>query len=504
MSTRTFFRSTLLAVSALVVGMVLASGLGLSPGSFAGTLTVPPTNSSPLTGPLDASTFRTVAQAASPAVVSIRTTATRQGLGIDDLFGLDPRNQGRRFQQPPQIVTGAGSGFIIDKNGYILTNNHVVEDATRVEVFFAGMDMNFDQGLPAKVVGTDVLTDAALIQLTSLPDRPLPVSKFGDSSQLSQGDWVMAIGNPFGLSNTVTVGVVSAVGRQQPTAVRQRSEEMIQTDAAINRGNSGGPLLNIRGEVVGINTQIVSDQSGGNLGVGFAVPINTVRDILPSLETGKVVRGRIGVNVSMLTMTKEDAEDLGLASTSGARITDVGEGPAKAAGMRAGDVVIDFNGKPVRNSSELVSMVVSTVPGTTVPVKVVRAKKTLTLNVKVEELDLQSEQALQAPQILRPGAPTEQPKDTGFGMSVEGLTPNLARRLGVPSGGGAIVAEINQGGAAQRAGIRSGDVILEINDVPVTSVAQVTKVLDAIPVGRTARILVFRDGQETLTLVRRQ
>jgi serine protease Do len=503
MSTRTFFRSTLLAVSALVVGMVLASSLGLSPGSFAGTLTVPPTNSSPLTGPLDASTFRTVAQAASPAVVSIRTTATRQALGIDDLFGLDPRTQGRRFQQQPQIVTGAGSGFIIDKNGYILTNNHVVEDATRVEVFLAGMDMNFDQGLPAKVVGTDVLTDAALIQLTSLPDRPLPVSKFGDSGQLSQGDWVMAIGNPFGLSNTVTVGVVSAVGRQQPTAVSQRSEEMIQTDAAINRGNSGGPLLNIRGEVVGINTQIVSDQSGGNLGVGFAVPINTVRDILPSLETGKVVRGRIGVRVSMLTMTKEDAEDLGLTGPAGARITDVGDGPAKAAGMRAGDVVVEFNGKLVKNSSELVSMVVSTVPGTTVPVKVVRAKKTLTLNVKVEELDLQSEQAsAQVPS--RPNAPMEQPKETGFGMSVEGLTPNTARRLGAPAGGGAIVADINQGGAAQRAGIRPGDVILEINDVAVTSVAQVTKALDAIAVGRTARILVFRDGQETLTLVRRQ
>ena len=504
MSTRTFFRSTLLAVSALVVGMVLASRLGLSPASFAGTLTVPATNSAPLVGPLDASTFRTVAQLASPAVVSIRTTATRQALGIDDLFGLDPRTQRQFQQQKPQIVTGAGSGFIIDKNGYILTNNHVVEDATRVEVFLAGMDMNFDQGLPARVVGTDVLSDAALIQLTSLPDHPLPVSKFGDSAQLTPGDWVMAIGNPFGLSNSVTVGVVSAIGRQQQTAVSGRDEEMIQTDAAINRGNSGGPLLNIRGEVVGINTQIVSDQSGGNLGVGFAVPINTVRDILPSLEKGKVVRGRIGVRVSKLTMTKEDAEDLGLPGVMGARITDVGDGPAKSAGMRPGDVVVDFNGKPVRNSNDLVSMVTATSPGTTVPVKVVRAKKTLTLNVKIEELDLQSEQASVQATGARPNAPSEEPKDTGFGMSVEPMTANAARRLGAPAGGGAIVAEVNQGGAAQRAGIRPGDVILEINDTAVTTVAQVTKVLDAIPVGRTARILVFRDGQETLTLLRKQ
>ena len=504
MSTKTFFRSTLIALSALVVGMVLASRLGLSPASFAGNLTVLATNSAPLTGAIDASTFRTVAQSASPAVVSIRTTATRQGMGIDELFGLDPRSQGRRFQQQPQVVTGAGSGFIIDKNGYILTNNHVVEDATRVEVYLAGMEMNQDQGLPAKVVGTDVLSDTALIQLTQLPDHPLTVAKFGDSSQLAQGDWVMAIGNPFTLSNTVTVGVVSAVGRSQQTAVARRYEEMIQTDAAINRGNSGGPLLNIRGEVVGINTQIVSDQSGGNLGIGFAVPINTVRDILPSLEKGKVVRGRIGVEVSMQTMTKEDAEDLGLDSVTGARIMSVTEGPAKTAGMRPGDIVIEFNGKPVRNSNELVSMVTSTTPGTTVPVKVVRARKALTLNVKVEELDLQSEQASVQTAQARPNAPAEQPKDTGFGMSVEGLTPNSARRFNAPANAGAIVSDVDQGGAAARAGIQPGDVILSINDVPVTSVAQVTKALEAVPVGRNARIIVFRDGQETLALLRKQ
>ncbi|HEX5071134.1 MAG TPA: trypsin-like peptidase domain-containing protein [Vicinamibacterales bacterium] len=505
MSTKSFFRSTLIAVSALVVGMVLASRLGLSPASFAGNLTVPATNSAPLTGPIDASTFRTVAQTASPSVVSIRTTATRQGIGLDDLFGLDPRLQGNgRRQAPSQIVQGAGSGFIIDKNGYILTNNHVVEDATRVEVYLAGMNMNAnDRGLPAKVVGKDLLTDAALIQLTDLPDQPLTVAKFGDSSQLAQGDWVMAIGNPFGLSNTVTVGVVSAVGRQQQTAVNQRYEEMIQTDAAINRGNSGGPLLNIRGEVVGINTQIVSDQSGGNLGIGFAVPINTVRDILPSLEKGKVVRGRIGVQVSMTALTKEDAEDRGLPAVGGAVIMSVGDGPAKAAGMRPDDVVIEFNGKPVKNSSELVSMVTSTTPGTTVPVKVVRARKTLTLNVKVEELDIESEQAPVQLSDNRRSPQAEEPKDTGFGMSVEGVTASMARRLNAPSGAGVIVSEVEQGGPAARNGIRAGDIIVRINDVPVTSVDQVTKALDAIPANRTARVVVFRDGAENLVLMRK-
>jgi len=278
---------------------------------------------------------------------------------------------------------------------------------------------------------------------------------------------------------------------------------MIQTDAAINRGNSGGPLLNIRGEVVGINTQIVSDQSGGNLGIGFAIPINAVRDILPSLEKGKVVRGRIGVSVSTETMTRELAEDLGLNGTNGALIKDVTEGPAQAAGIRRGDVIVEFNGKPVKDSGELVSMVTSTAPGTTVPVKIIRAKKSMTLNVKVAELNLQDEQASVQPTTGRPNGPTEQPKDTGFGMSVEGLNPNTARRANAPAGG-AIVSDVDQGGAAQRAGIRPGDIIVEINDAAVSSVAQVTKALDAIPTGHTARIVVFRDGQETMTLVRKQ
>lgn len=499
----TLFYGVLIALSSLVVGMVLASRLGLSPMSFAGPLTVPATNSAPLTGPVDATTFRTIAQQASPTVVSIKTTVPRRaGVGLEEFFGLESpfRNQAPR-NQPPQFAQGAGSGFIIDKNGYILTNNHVVEDATRIEVKLADMN-ELDVWLPAKVVGTDVLTDSALIQLTALPDEELPVARFGDSAQIAPGDFVMAIGNPFSLGNTVTVGVVSAVGREQPTAVSQRFEEMIQTDAAINRGNSGGPLLNIRGEVVGINTQIVSE-SGGNLGIGFAVPINTVRNILSQLEKGKVVRGRIGVSVSRAPMTREDAEDLGLSSVTGALITDVPEGPANDAGIRRGDVVVEFNGRPVRNSSDLVSMVKATAPGTTVPVKILRAKKSMTVNVKIEELDVEAEQALQSP--VRPGAPGEQPRDTGFGMSIEGLTPNLARRLGVPPGtGGAVVTDVDPTGPAAQGTIRPGDVILEINDQPVSSVAQVTKVLDALQPGRTARIVVFRNGREALALVRKR
>ncbi|MCR4373841.1 MAG: trypsin-like peptidase domain-containing protein, partial [Acidobacteria bacterium] len=294
----TFFYGFLIALASLAAGMVLASRLDFTPASFARTVNVPETNMSPLDGPIDAATFRNIAHDQNPVVVSIRTTTPRRtrtggpgGGMLEEFFQQQPRG-GRQPELPD--ATGAGSGFIIDKTGFILTNNHVVEDATGIEVFLFGMDEN-EPGLPAKVVGKDKLTDSALIQITELPKAPLSEAKFGDSQQIQPGDWVMAIGNPFGFSNTVTVGVVSAVGRTDPQLrpVDGRDLEMIQTDAAINRGNSGGPLLNVRGEVVGINTAIVSDQ-GGNIGIGFAVPIHLVKEILPGLRTGKVVRGRIG------------------------------------------------------------------------------------------------------------------------------------------------------------------------------------------------------------------
>jgi len=495
------FLGFLIAVISLVAGMVVASRLGMSPVSFAGSLDIPKTNSSPLTGPMDAGTFRQVAQQASPTVVSIRTTSTRETGSIEEFFGLQsPRNP--RRQQAPEMAVSAGSGFIIDKSGYILTNNHVVEEATKIEVKLAGMDEN-SHWLPAKVVGADLLTDSALLQLTEMPEDPLAVSQFGDSMQLQPGDWVMAIGNPFSLSNTVTVGVVSAVGRQQRTAMPQRFEEMIQTDAAINRGNSGGPLLNIRGEVIGMNTQIYSNDGGGNLGIGFAVPINTIRDILPQLMKGKVVRGRIGVTVMTTPMSKTDAEDLGLSTVAGAVISEVTEGPAKTAGIRRGDVILEFNGKQVKNSAELVGMVTRTTPGTTVPVKIVRGRKTQNLNVTVAELDPLAERQ-QNGEAERPQEP-EEAKETGFGMTIEPLTPNAVRRLNLPAGmSGALVSDVDGTGQAAQAGLRPGDIIIDINDQKVTNVDQASKALDAVASGRNARIVVFRGGRELLVMIRKR
>ena len=245
-----------------------------------------------------------------------------------------------------------------------------------------------DDEYEAKVVGRDPLTDSALIQLVEKPNRPLPEAKFGDSSQMEPGDWVMAIGNPFGLAHTISVGVISATSRPFPVA-EQRSANVLQTDAAINPGNSGGPLLNLRGEVIGVNTAIYSSGGAmggaGNIGIGFAIPINTIRDVLPGLRSGKITRGRIGVSVRPVSPDEVEA----LESEGSARRDRgaVPPGPAATAGIEPGDVIVEFNGKPVNRSEELPQIVAATAPGTTVPVKVIREGKERTFNVRVEELE---------------------------------------------------------------------------------------------------------------------
>jgi serine protease Do len=295
---------------------------------------------------VDASTFRTIARSMSPAVVNIRTESRQKQTqmtqffgGGDDLlerfFGGGGGGGGQERRQPqerPQVTQAAGTGFIISaKDGLILTNNHVVEDATKIQVSFYGDDP--DVSYLARVVGRDQLTDSALIELTEKPKRELTDVKFGDSAQMQPGDWVMAIGNPFGLAHTVSVGVISATERPFPIT-DGRSQDVLQTDAAINPGNSGGPLLNVRGEVVGINTAIYTDsRQAGNIGIGFAVPINTVRELLPQLRSGKVTRGVIGVSVGAIPL--DSLEMLGLKERTGALVSSVNSGgPAAKAGIQ--------------------------------------------------------------------------------------------------------------------------------------------------------------------------
>ncbi|MGE3518032.1 MAG: trypsin-like peptidase domain-containing protein [Vicinamibacterales bacterium] len=527
MSTRktTLFYALLIAVSSLAVGMVIASRLELTPASEAGqTLTVPPTNSAPVTGPLDAQTFRNVAKAQQPMVVNIRTESKQRGQDLSDFFGgggggggQAPDDLFRRFfgqpddqdgQQGPQqgprsrpkeqTTVAAGTGFIISKDGLILTNNHVIDGATKIEVSLFGEDD--DQTYPAKLIGRDALTDSALIQMTEMPNHPIPEAKFGDSSQMAAGDWVMAIGNPFNQGWTVTVGVVSAM--QRPFTTDGRTNEMIQTDAAINPGNSGGPLLNLRGEVIGINTMIFTNaRAEGNIGIGFAVPINTVRDLLPQLHQGKVIRGRIGLQ--MTAVPRDGYEDFGLKSRAGALVSSVANGgPAEKAGVKPGDVIVEYNGRPVTNTTDLQKMVSGTKPGTSAKLKVVRNGKEQTLSATVEELDLDAERGRQGRANQRV-EPEEQGQES-FGITLGELTPQIARRLQLPSGqSGALVTGVDDNGPS--AGIlRQGDVILSVNGQTVSSAGEAGREFQQIESGRIARVLVWRGDGEVFVTIRKE
>ena len=385
----TWFYALLIAMTSAAAALVIASRLGLSPESSAQTVAAPAMNSAPLTGPVTATTFREIAKRASPAVVNIRTESRQRTQDLSDFFGgsdLSIASLVRRVAaaagggggpaaaaagEPSARSGGAGRRHRLHHRqvGLILTNNHVVEGASKIKVSLYGEDD--DQEYDAKIVGRDPLTDSALIELTEKPDHTLPAIEFGDSSQMQPGDWVMAIGNPFNLSHTVSVGVISA--NERPFTVAEgRSAQVLQTDAAINPGNSGGPLLNVRGEVIGINTAIIADgRQSGNIGIGFAIPINTVRDLLPQLRTGKITRGRIGIGVE--GFSRDAVDEFGLKDRKGAVVKTVSPGGAAAkAGLEPGDVIIAYNGKPVASRDELVQMVVATKPGTSVPVRIVR------------------------------------------------------------------------------------------------------------------------------------
>jgi serine protease Do len=510
----TFFYAVLIAIASLAVGMVIASRLGMSPTSTAQTL-APPMNSAPITGTVSATTFRDIAKAVSPAVVNIRTESRQRAQDLSDFFGGGGGDLFERFfgqpnpnQRPPQqqrpreqLVQAAGTGFIIDKAGYILTNNHVVEGATKIVVSLYGEDDG--QEYEARVVGRDPLTDSALIELTEKPDHTLPEVKFGDSGQIFPGDWVMAIGNPFGLANTVSVGIISAIERPFPVS-EGRSQQVLQTDAAINPGNSGGPLLNLRGEVVGINTAIISgSQQQGNVGIGFAIPINVVRELLPQLRAGKITRGRIGVGIG--AVPTDAVDEFGLKDRNGAVVLNVAPGGAAAkAGVEPGDVIISYNGKPIRNRDELVAMVTATKPGTTVPMRVVRDRQERTISVTVEELDLEAETTAQRTDNPNNGNGPEE-TTSGFGLTLGNITADVRQRLRLDRGAqGAVVTDVEPGSPAARSGLAPGDIILRVGRETVTTAAEASRELGRIASGGTAFLRVLRNGQETFVSVTKE
>jgi serine protease Do len=428
--------------------------------------------------------FRKIAKRMNPTVVNIYTTQIIRGRDpFEDFFGGGQDFFRRFFEQGPEREmrqSSLGSGVIIDAEGYILTNNHVVENADSIRVSLDDRDTQGQNGMEAKVIGRDPKTDVALIKIE--PKKRLIAAALGDSGALQVGDWVIAIGNPFGLGHTVTVGVVSAKGR----TLGGNYDDFIQTDASINPGNSGGPLLNLRGEVVGINTAIAS-RTGQSAGIGFAVPVNLAKDIIPQLKTtGRVVRGQLGVSIQ--TQWNEAlARQFGV--DHGAVVADVTKGSAAdKAGIQRGDVITQYDGKRLEEGSDLPRLVAATKPGTNVRLTIVRDKKEREVTVKVGEMkdteisDIDND------------SEREDQESVELGISVSNLDNQTARQLGLDADEGVLITRVKVSSAAEVAGLARGDVILEINREPISDVDDYReRIRDAKP-GETLLFLVYRRG----------
>jgi serine protease Do len=377
-------------------------------------------------------------------------------------FGNGAPGQERTFRTPGQ--SGLGSGVIISKDGYILTNNHVVDGADTIQVVLTD-----GREFTAKVIGRDPKTDVAVVKIDG---KDLPFVTLADSDKLEVGDLCLAIGNPFGIGQTVTMGIISATGRANVgVGDPQGYEDFIQTDAAINPGNSGGALVDAEGRLIGINTAILS-RSGGNQGIGFAVPVNLARNVMESLVSkGKVVRGYLGLLPQDVTPAL--AEEFKLKDQRGALVAEVNpKTPAEKAGLKDGDVIIEFDGKPVSDARHLRLQVAETDPGTTAAVKVIRDGKEETLSVKLGELP-GTEQVAQA------DSKKDNSSDTLNGVTVANADPQVRRQMNVPAGvKGAVVTDVDQDSAAYQAGIRPGFVIEEINHTPVHSAEDAVKLTE--------------------------
>ena len=431
--------------------------------------------------------FADLAKRVGPSVVNVSTTQVRRmAQDIPSPFGQgDPRNDllerffGGRIPRGPQRQNGVGSGFIIDNKGTILTNYHVVNDAQKISV-----TLSDGKSYDAKVIGKDQKSDIAVIKIDA--GRELPAVTLGDSDRLEVGEWVMAIGNPFGLDHTVTSGIVSAKGRQIGAGPY---DNFIQTDASINPGNSGGPLLNLRGEVVGINTAIFS-QSGGNIGIGFAIPTNSVKDLLPQLrDKGRVVRGYLGTTVQKIT--PEIADSLGLKQSTGALVADVVKGgPAEKAGVKAGDVIVEFDRKEIKDSSDLPAVVARVAPGTSVQLKVTREGKQISLPITVGEMK-DSEVVAAAGQ------------ESDLGLTVQPITPDIAQSLGLERAEGLVVASVKPGSVADDAGLRAGDVITQVNRRPVKNLADYNREMSRNEKSKSVLFLVRRGESSVFLALKR-
>lgn len=433
-------------------------------------------------------TFADLAEKLSPTVVNIYTTQmVKPSRSPHDLFNdQDIPEPLRRFfglpapndQDQPQREqkrTSLGSGVIISKDGYVVTNNHVVENADTINVRLT----NFEE-YDAKIIGRDPKTDLALLKIT--PKNGLPVTTFGDSDKLRVGDWVMAIGNPFGFEQTVTAGIVSGKGRSLGSGPY---ESFIQTDASINPGNSGGPLFNLKGEMVGINSAIYS-RSGGNIGIGFAIPANMAKNVISQLKQhGSVVRGWLGVMIQ--PVTPELAAQFKMERPIGALVGEVTPGsPAEKAGIKPGDVIVEFNGKEISQMSMLPNLVAETPVGSKAEVTLYRKGALKKLPLIIAKLN-EEQAAAQA-------EPAEN-LNKRLGLGVQDLTPEIAAALGITEKHGVLVTGVEPGSPAAEAGLHKGDLILEFNQKPVRDVKTFLAELKGVKAKSTVSFFIKRQGR---------
>jgi serine protease Do len=492
-STKRILSTIAIVIASVAFGILVSADLGLMRTSNAQTGTTVTTTAGSVPA-VTIPSFADVAARVMPAVVSIRSTEIvrasdqrRRNFGVDpfEFFFPDPSDPRRRPQgeapDDDQRQTSGGSGFIISPDGYIVTNNHVIEGATKVEVHY-GADENGNGGrtLQATIVGRDPATDLALLKIDVGND--LPYIRMGDSERIRKGDWAIAIGHPFAFENTLTVGVISAKGRSLGLSRETQSfENFIQTDAAINFGNSGGPLLNIAGEVVGINTAI---RGGGAQGIGFATPVNTAKTLLPQLKTGKVTRSYLGMNIT--DVTDETREAFDLPEARGALVQAVEEGkPAARAGIRHGDVIVEIDGKPIRNNRELIDYISYRPVGTEVRITLFRNGQRQTVTAKTAQRPAEGgDEEESTPSVI-------EPVRDKLGLTIANITTNLRSQYNLADDlRGVVVTDVKNVSAAGEANIGEGDVITEVQGQRVTNVEEFRAIVDKLRSGQRVRVYV--------------
>jgi serine protease Do len=484
MKSRRNFKIVLIAL--LLAGAVAGFGYGMTATAKTGEAQTATTAAVSAGSPMVPGNFSDLAEKVRPGVVNIQVNKKVKNAGFER-FGGNPFGDRNPFgdffgpfggfgnNAPERRQQGVGSGFIMSKDGYILTNNHVVEDADQIKVKLAG-GKEFD----GKIVGRDPKTDLALVKIVG--DSDLQPLKLGNSDDLKVGNWVVAVGSPFGLEQTVTAGIVSAKGRVIGSGPY---DNFIQTDASINPGNSGGPLINLQGEVVGINTAIIASGQG----IGFAIPINMAKEIAPQLQKrGHVTRGLLGVSIQ--DVTPELAKSLGLKESKGALVSQVVPGgPADKAGFEQGDVIVNFDGRTVGDSNDLPRIVASTPVGKTVTVKLLRDGKEIERQAKVGEMEEENTSAAKSP--FHPS----------LGVTVQDLTPQVARELGLKKSAGVVVTGVEPGSPAAEAMIQVGDVIQTVNRQPVKNVDDFVKFVEKAKGGGSLLLLVQRGANSLFAAV---